>query len=112
MYQNHNIAVYHRIVNNSFTVDTTSIKLYDLIETLNPSFKKNLGTNKKSLNAFRVYVLSGTLGIMLDGSPVSDTVHLGVEELQHFIENCDLNKVQFAGIGGDVTFVLQVSHIG
>jgi hypothetical protein len=112
MMQNHNIAVYKRIVNNSFTVTGTSTKLFDLIETLNPNYKKNLGKNREAVNAFRVYVISGTLGIMLDGSPVTPTSYLGVEETQHFIENCDLNKVQFAGIGGDATFVLQISHIG
>lgn len=111
---NRNIALYNKIPVNVLTSTATSTSLYNLIDASNTDYKKSLDERNKTflMNSFRVYVHSGTLGIMLDGSVVTQTTHLGVGELQHFIENCDLELVSFAGIGGDAVFTLQIAHIG
>lgn len=111
---NRNIAIYTKIPTPGLTANSESKTLFDLISESNQDFIENLEASNKLhlLNTFRVFVSSGTLGIMFDGNPVTQTTFIGVFTNQHFIENCDLKKVQVLGIGGDAVFTLQLAHIG
>jgi hypothetical protein len=106
-----NTVTYKGIKNAVLTISSTPIKLMDAIEAANPGWKGSLGKRFYTLNSFRVYVNSGTLGLRFDGVMATEAASAKVVEEQHFIENCDVPQVSLVGVGGDAEIFVQVGNI-
>ena len=106
-----NTVTYKSIKNAVLTIPSTPTNLIDAIEAANPGWKGSLGKRFYTLNSFRVYVNSGTLGLRFDGVIATEAASAKVVEEQHFIENCDLSRVSLIGAGGDAEIFVQVGNI-
>ena len=109
---NHNVVHYKQLRSATFTLDTTSKTLYDLIESLNSGFKAEAKTLKTKLNAIRIYIHSGVVGMKFDGTMVSQTSFIGIAEEQQLLENADLTLMSIVGVGGAAEITIQIGTIG
>ncbi len=91
-----------------FRLDATEINLYKSIVAVIPGYlKRKLDT----ANALRIYVHSGTMGILIDGNKATQTNCLKITEEQHFVENVDPKTISLIGVGGDAIVTIQLGEI-